>query len=507
MVLQRPYGSPQIVNDGVTIAREITLPDAGMNCGALLIREVASRSDIKAGDGTTTTTILTQEIISQGVRMVASGCNPVAVNEGINKAARVLGCEIQSLARPVASHADILNIATIASGSKAMGAIIADAVDKVGETGSTVLEESQTLADEVVFTQGLTIDRGYLSPYMIKDPERQLAELIHPRVLVTDERITDVQAIVPLLEQLIKTKEPLLLIADDVSGEALNALVVNKMRGIIDVVAIKAPGFGDRRKEYLQDVAIATGATFVAEEVGVSLDDVTVDMLGRAERCVVLKDQTTIVTSEAQAEAVKERIEQIRRIAADKSCSQYDKDKAAERVASLGGGIARIKVGAATETELRNKKLRYEDALNSVKSAREMGIVPGGGSTLAFLETSMEEKVMAVMEDEDERQGGLIMLRSLSAPMKQIASNAGVEGAVILSKVREANKLEWGWDASKMKYCDLWNAGIVDPAKVTITALENSASVAGLVLTTECLITDIPEDKKDDRSNRGGMMG
>ena len=316
-----------------------------------------------------------------------------------------------------------------------MGRIIAQAFEKVGENGSTVIEESQTLFDEIEFTEGLTIDRGYVSPYLVKDQERQIAELNAPRILVTDAKIDNVNDVVPILEQIVKTKEPVFIVAEDVSGEALSALVVNKMRGVLDVVAIKAPGFGMRRKEYLQDIAIATGATYIAEEVGITLDSVTMDMLGTAERVVVAKEMTTIVTDGKQADAIEARIKQIR-VAAETADTDFDKEKATERIAALGGGIARIKVGAATETELKDKKLRYEDALNSVDSARELGIVPGGGATLASLQLYIEEKVLEAMKDDDERTGASILLKALSAPCMQVAENAGIEGAVVLSKVQ-----------------------------------------------------------------------
>jgi chaperonin GroEL len=500
VVLERKYGAPEIVNDGVTIAREISLKDPEENVGARLIQEVASKSDSKAGDGTTTSTIMTQVLVNIGMRSVTAGMNPVALNIGMKKAARMLSDEIKRVAKPVEGVSDLKNIATIASGSTEMGRIIAQAFDKVGENGSTVVEESQTLVDEIEFTEGLTIDRGYVSPYLVKDQERQISELINPRILVTDAKIDNVNEIVPLLEQIVKSKEPIFVIAEDVSGEALSALVVNKMRGVLDVVAIKAPGFGMRRKEYLQDIAIATGATYVAEEVGVTLDSVTLDMLGTADRIVVAKEQTTIVTDGKQEEAISARIAQIRR-EAESADTDFDKEKATERIAALGGGIARIKVGAATETELKDKKLRYEDALNSVQSARELGIVPGGGSLLAILQMTMEEKILSSIEDEDEKQGAMIMLKAISAPCMQVAENAGVEGAVVLAKVQnlynEKKEIGWGWDASKATYCNLFDAGVVDPAKVTINAIENSASVAGLVLTTECLVTDIPVELSD----------
>jgi len=443
------------------------------------------------------------------------------------------------------------NVATIASGSIEMGRIIAQAADKVGDTGSTVVEESQTLVDEIEFTEGLTIDRGYISPYMVKDQERQIAELVNPKVLVTDAKIDDVNDIVPLLEQLVKSKDPLLIIAEDVTGEALSALVVNKMRGVLDVVAIKAPGFGNRRREYTQDIAIATGASFVAEELGITLDGVTLDMLGTADRIVVAKEQTTIVTDGKQQEAIDARIAQLRR-EADEAETEYDAEKCTERIASLGGGIARIKVGAATETELKDKKLRYEDALNSVKSARELGIVPGGGACLACLQVSLAQKILDGMDGDDEKAGAQIMIAAMGYPAMQVATNAGLEGAVVLAKIQEiaaekgvsiflhcfldqnadlfrsctctsftffvsfyySFQFGYGWDASVMEYCDLMERGVIDPAKVTINAIENSASVAGLVLTTECLVTEIPvqmseEDKQRmfDQQNMSAGMG
>jgi chaperonin GroEL len=338
--------------------------------------------------------------------------------------------------QPVSSIDDLKNVATIASGSIEMGRIIAQAADKVGDTGSTVVEESQTLFDEIEFTEGLTIDRGYISPYFVKDQERQIAELVNPRILVTDAKIDDVNDIVPLLEKLVKSKDPLLIIAEDVTGEALSALVVNKMRGVLDVVAIKAPGFGNRRREYTQDIAIATGASFVAEELGITLDSITLDMLGTADRIVISKESTTIVTDGKQQEKIDSRIAQLRR-EADAAETDFDKDKFTERIASLGGGIARIKVGAATETELKDKKLRYEDALNSVQSARELGIVPGGGATLAYIQRMFGDEIVDAMDDEDEKQGALILVKALGFPAMQVASNAGIEGAVILAKIQD----------------------------------------------------------------------
>mmetsp|Transcript_1336 Transcript_1336/g.2815 ORF Transcript_1336/g.2815 Transcript_1336/m.2815 type:complete len:565 (+) Transcript_1336:264-1958(+) len=491
VVLERNYGAPEIVNDGVTIAREISLADPEANVGVRLVQEVASKSDSKAGDGTTTSTIMTQAIVNNGMKAVTSGVNPIALNNGIKKAASLVAARIKELSKDINGIEDLQSVATIASGSVDMGRIIAQAFDKVGENGSTVIEESQTLFDEIEFTEGLTIDRGYISPYFVKDQERQIAELMSPRILVTDAKIDNVNEIVPLLEQLVKTKEPILMIAEDVTGDALSALVVNKMRGVLDVVAIRAPGFGQRRKAYLQDIAIATGATYVAEEVGITLDSVTPDMLGTADRCVIAKELTTIVTDGKQEEAVQARIAQIRR-EGEEADTDFDRDKAQERVAALGGGIARIKVGAATETELKDKKLRYEDALNSVQSARELGIVPGGGACLAYIQDQFTDEILGQFEDEDQRTGAAILMKSLSEPCCQVAENAGLEGAVILSKVQELAREKGfghGWDAAKNHFCNLMDAGVVDPAKVTINAVENSASVAGLVFTTESLFS------------------
>lgn len=494
VVLERSYGAPEIVNDGVTIARDIVLEDPEMNVGAKLVTEVASKSDNKAGDGTTTSTLMTQEIVNQGIRVVAAGANPVSLRNGVTHAASMLAKQVREIAKPVKGNQDLLNIATIASNSPSMGAIIAKAYEKVGDTGSTVVEESQTLVDEVEFTEGLSIDRGFLSPYFVKDNERQICEMQSPRLLVTDKKISAVQDLIPILEQLVKTKEPLFIVAEDVTAEALSALVVNKLRGVLDVVAIKAPSFGDRRKAYLQDIAIATGATYVADEVGISMESVTMDMLGRADRIVVGKDATTIITDSSNKDALVKRIAQIR-AEADATDNKFDKEKAAERIAALGGGIARIKVGAATETELKDKKLRYEDALNSVKSALEMGVVPGGGACMLHMscDEGLKQRILDSCDgDEDTKLGVEIMFRSLPAPMKQIAKNAGLEGEVVADKCR-GKPFGFGYNAATDTYEDLLATGVLDPAKVTINALENAASIAALVLTTEVLITELPK--------------
>lgn len=494
VVLERSYGAPEIVNDGVTIARDIVLEDPEMNVGAKLVTEVASKSDNKAGDGTTTSTLMTQEIVNQGMRVVSTGANPVSLRNGVMLAAQRLAQRVKDIAKPVKDNQDLLHIATIASNSPTMGAIIAKAYEKVGETGSTVVEESQTLVDEVEFTEGLTIDRGYLSPYFVKDPERQVCEMQNPRVLVTDKKLASVNDLIPILEQLVKTKEPLFIVAEDVTGEALSALVVNKLRGVLDVVAVKAPSFGDRRKAYLQDIAIATGATFVSDDVGLTMESVTMDMLGHADRIVVGKDTSTIVADSSTQEALLKRIAQIR-AEADATENKFDKEKAQERIAALGGGIARIKVGAATETELKDKKLRYEDALNSVKSALEMGVVPGGGACMLYMHSDEALKQSILDEcggDDDTKLGVEIMFRSLPAPMKQIAKNAGLEGEVVADKCRN-KPYGFGYNAATNTYEDLLATGVLDPAKVTINAIENAASIAALVLTTEVLVTELPK--------------
>lgn len=494
VVLERSYGAPEIVNDGVTIARDIVLEDPEMNVGAKLVTEVASKSDNKAGDGTTTSTLMTQEIVNQGMRVVSTGANPVSLRNGVMLAAQRLAQRVKDIAKPVKDNQDLLHIATIASNSPTMGAIIAKAYEKVGETGSTVVEESQTLVDEVEFTEGLTIDRGYLSPYFVKDPERQVCEMQSPRVLVTDKKLASVNDLIPILEQLVKTKEPLFIVAEDVTGEALSALVVNKLRGVLDVVAVKAPSFGDRRKAYLQDIAIATGATFVSDDVGLTMESVTMDMLGHADRIVVAKDTSTIVADSSTQEALLKRIAQIR-AEAEATENKFDKEKAQERIAALGGGIARIKVGAATETELKDKKLRYEDALNSVKSALEMGVVPGGGACMLYMHSDEALKQSILDEcggDEDTKLGVEIMFRSLPAPMKQIAKNAGLEGEVVADKCRN-KPYGFGYNAATNTYEDLLATGVLDPAKVTINAIENAASIAALVLTTEVLVTELPK--------------
>eukprot|EP00960_Hanusia_phi_P018093 532094-Hanusia_phi.AAC.2 len=506
VVLERSFGSPQVINDGVTIARDIELEDPLHNTGARLLQEVASKTDLKAGDGTTTSTVLTQSIVNQGIKAVASGVNPLALKRGIEKTCRLLIEEIKKKAKPCNGIDDIRNIATIASGgNEEIGRIISSAFEKVGQNGSTTVEESQSLQDEVDFTEGMELDRGYISPYFVKDMERQIAEFINPRILVTDKKISSVQELVPILEIIVKHKEPLLIIAEDVTGEALSTLVVNKMRGVLDVCAIKSPGFGERKKAYLEDISVLTGATFIAEEVGLTLDKIQIEQLGRANRVVVAKEACTIISDNSNQEAVTKRIELIKKQTANTD-SDFDREKGEERIARLGGGIARIKVGAATETELKDKKLRYEDSINSTKAAIEMGILPGGGSTLINL-IKLIPSIQEKLSDDEEKLGATILAKAMEAPILQIAKNSGQEGEVVLDKCKKMD-FGMGYNAATNSYENLLESGVVDPAKVTCWALENSCSIASMVLTTEALVVEIPEKKKMNTSdNMGDLPG
>jgi chaperonin GroEL len=512
VVLDRPYGYPEIVNDGVTIAKAITLEDPEMNVGARLIQEVASKAESNTGDGTTTSTVLAQEIVNEGIKILATGANPVALRNGIMKAASKLSLEIARLSQPVSQPQDLMNIATIAANNPEMGRIIAEAFSKLGESGSTVVEDSQTLSDSVEFVEGISVARGFLSPYFVKDPKRQICELTQARVLVTDQKVSSLDDILPLLNEIARTKSSLLIIADDVSGEALSTLVMNKLRGVLDVVAVRAPSYGDRRTALLQDLAVATGSEFISEAVGVSLDSVTLDQLGRVSRAVVSKDRTTLVTDPTYSAEIAKRIEEIKaeidllHSSPSSSGNTYQWESLQDRLTSLGGGIARIRVGAATETELKDKKLRYEDAINSVKSALEMGVVPGGGSLLLQLSsnaTLKQELLGSCNGNEDMKSGVEILLRSLSAPMRQISINCGLIGDIVVEKCRH-QPFGYGFNALTGKFENLLHAGVIDPAKVTKNALETAASMAGLILTTEVLVTDLPERDQQRRGGGGG---
>ncbi|KAK4538746.1 hypothetical protein CDCA_CDCA20G4771 [Cyanidium caldarium] len=506
VVLERSYGAPEVINDGVTIARDISLPNARENVGARLLQEVASKTDLKAGDGTTTSTLLAQSLVNQGIKLVESGANPMSLRRGMDKAGRLLREEIKRLGVPVKGTKDIEAIATIAAGNnEEFGRIIASAFERVGENGSTVVEESQSLMDDVDFSEGMELDRGFISPYFVKEQDRQTCTLERPRILITDMKIGNVQEMVPLLEQCVKLKQPLLIIADDVAGEALSTLVVNKMRGVLDVCAIKNPGFGDRRKAYLQDIAVLTGAKVIASDLGMTLEDVRPEDFGLAERVVIGKETTTIISDGSHEADVKERIRQIKaeRETVD---TKFDTEKCDERIARLGGGIARIRVGAATESELKDKKLRYEDAINSCRAAIEEGVLPGGGCVLVYMMDKFDDIKKQVGGDEDMQLGAELLRRALKAPLVQIAENGGLEGEVVLGKVA-GREFGYGFNASTGEYGDMIKMGVIDPVKVVNSAIENAVSIAALVLTTEALVVELPEEKDKPAEAAGDGMG
>lgn len=499
------FSAPLSVNDGVTVAKEISLDDPKSNTGARLLQEVASKTDSKAGDGTTTSTVLCQDIVHQGMRAVGSGRNPIALKRGMDKTVRFLIEKLQENARPSKGIDDIKAVATISAGNdEEIGDIIATAYERIGETGSTSVEESQSLGNTVEFTEGMELDRGYISPYFVKDQERQIADLSRPRILITDQKITAVKDLVSILEAVVKTKEPLLIVCEDLTGEALSTMVVNKMRGVLDVVAIKSPGFGERRKAYLEDIACLTGGTFICSDLGLTLDSVKLEDLGTAERVVVAKEACTIISTGEFEEAVKSRIEQIQ-MELETSDSQFDQEKLEERRARLGGGVARILIGAATETELKDKKLRCEDALNATKAAMEQGVLPGGGAALAHLSLEVP-KFAETMADEDEQVGASIIQAAITSPLRQICRNAGIEGEIVLEKVLGMD-FNFGYNAATGEYGDLLESGVLDPTKVTCWALENASSVAGLILTTECLVVEIPEKEKPVGDGMGDLAG
>ncbi len=501
VLLEKQYGAPQIVNDGITVAKEIELEDPLENTGARLIQEVASKTKDIAGDGTTTATVLAQALIREGLKNVAAGANPVAVRRGIDKTIAHLVKEIQTMAQPVAGSA-IAQVATVSAGNDdEVGEMIAQAMDKVTKDGVITVEESKSLTTELEVVEGMQIDRGYISPYFVTDNERLVVEYENPRILITDKKISSIQDLIPVLEKVARAGQPLLIIAEDLDGEALATLVVNKARGVLNAAAIKAPGFGDRRKAMLQDIAVLTGGQMISEEVGLSLDIVSLEMLGTARKVTIDKDTTTIVAGET-TDDVQKRVAQIRR-QLEETDSDYDKEKLQERIAKLAGGVAVIKVGAATETELKDRKLRIEDALNATKAAVDEGIVPGGGTTLIRLIPKIADIKGSL--DAEEQIGADIVAKSLEAPLRQMADNAGVEGSVIVEKVRESD-VNIGYNAATNEFEDLIAAGIIDPAKVVRSALQNAGSIAGMVLTTEALVVEKPE-KKSAAPDMGGMGG
>jgi chaperonin GroEL len=487
VVLDKKFGSPTITNDGVTIARDIELGDPFENMGAQLVKEVATKTDDVAGDGTTTAIVLAHAMVSEGMRNVSAGANPMQVKHGIEKAVDAVVREIQRVARPVETREQIAAVASISAADPEVGEIIAEVMDKVGKDGVITVEEGQSLGLEKEYTEGMQFDRGYISAYFVTNPDRMEAVLEEPRILIADKKISSVQDMLPALEKVVQQGKPVLIIAEDVDGEALATLVVNKLRGTVAVLAVKAPGFGDRRKEMLRDIAVITGGTVISEEIGRKLDSVTAEDFGSARRVVATKDDTTIVDGAGSPEEIKGRMAQIK-VQIEETTSDYDKEKLQERLAKLSGGVAVIKVGAATEVELKEKKHRIEDALSTTRAAVEEGLVAGGGTTLLQAIPALDQLRL----DGDEGVGVDIVRKSLEAPARQIADNAGQAGEVIINQVRSA-KLGSGYDALEGEYGDMFKKGIVDAAKVTRSALQNAASIAAMVLTTETLITDIPE--------------
>ena len=504
VVLEKKFGAPQIVNDGVTIAKEIELEDNVENTGVALIRQAASKTNDAAGDGTTTATVLAHAIVKEGLRNVAAGANAISLKRGIDKATGFLVDKIAAHAKQVEDSKAIAQVAAISAGNdNEVGEMIASAMDKVGKEGVISLEEGKSMTTELEITEGMRFDKGYISPYFATDMERMEAVLDQPYILITDKKINLVQDLVPVLEQVARSGRPLLILAEDIEKEALATLVVNRLRGVLNVAAVKAPGFGDRRKAMLEDIAVLTGGQLVTEDAGLKLDATKLESLGQARRITITKDSTTIV-AEGNEAGVKSRCEQIRR-QMEESDSSYDKEKLQERLAKLAGGVAVIKVGAATETEMKDRKLRLEDAINATKAAVEEGIVPGGGTTLAHLSPELEVWAQANLKDE-ELTGALIVTRALSAPLKRIAENAGQNGAIIAERVKEKD-FNVGYNAATNEFVDMFEAGIVDPAKVTRSALQNAASIAAMVLTTECIVVDKPEPKDGAPAGGGGMGG
>ena len=490
VVIDKKFGSPLITKDGVTVAKEIELEDPFENMGAQLVREVSSKTNDVAGDGTTTATVLAESIYREGLRNVTAGANPISLQRGIMKAADSVVEELKKISKPVDSSKEVAQVATVSANWDAeIGNIIAEAMDKVGKDGTITVEEAKGIETTLDVVEGMQFDKGYLSPYFVTNAETMEAVLENPYILIHEKKINNLKDFLPLLEKVAKSGRPFLVIAEDIEGEALATLVVNRLRGVLNICAVKAPGFGDRRKEMLQDIATLTGGTVVSEEVGLELKTADISLLGRARQVKVTKENTTIVDGAGDSQAIKDRVAQIRSQIAN-TTSDYDKEKLQERLAKLAGGVAVIKVGAATETEMKEKKLRIEDALNATRAAVEEGVVAGGGTIFVNVIPAVEALVDGV--EGDEKTGVRIVAKALEAPIRQIAANAGLDGSVILEKVRSGEK-GYGFDAYKEEYCDMVASGIIDPAKVTRSALENAASVAGMVLTTESLVADKPQ--------------
>lgn len=502
VVLDRPYGSPLVTNDGVTIAKDVVLSDPFENMGAQIIREVATKTNDVAGDGTTTASVLAQAIVKEGLKNVAAGANPMVLKRGIMYATEQAVEELKKISKDVEDKTAIAQVASISAGDETIGQLISDAMEKVGKDGVITIEEGKQMTTELNVVEGMQFDRGYVSPYLVTNTDKMSAELDNPVILITDKKISNIQEILPLLEQVLKNGLKLLIISDDIEGEALTTIIVNKLKGVFNVVAVKAPGFGDRRKAYLEDIAILTGGTFVSSDLGYELKDVTLEMLGRAKSVRVDKDNTTIVGGFGRQEDIAARVASIRAQIAE-STSDYDKEKLQERVAKLAGGVAVIGVGAATEVEMKEKKLRIEDALNATRAAVEEGIVAGGGTALLSVIPAVK-KACAKLEG-DEATGAKIVFRALEAPVRQIAANAGVDGGIVANTIISSKKANYGFDAQREVYCDMVKAGILDPTKVTRSALQNAASVASTLLTTESLVTDVKEPAAANSSPAAGM--
>ena len=504
VVLDKKYGSPLITNDGVTIAKEIELEDEAENMGASLVKEVATKTNDAAGDGTTTATLLAQAFVREGMKNVTAGANPMVLRKGMKKAVDAAVASLVNNSKKVNGKEDITRVGTISAGDEVIGELIADAMEKVTADGVITVEESKTAETYSEVVEGMQFDRGYLSPYMVTDTDKMEAVIDDALVLITDKKISNIQEILPLLEQLVQSGKKLLIIAEDVEGEALTTLVLNKLRGTFTCVAVKAPGFGDRRKEMLQDIAILTGGEVISSELGLELKDVEVSQLGQARQVMVTKENTIIVGGHGDSDAIKARVSQIRS-AIETTTSDFDREKLQERLAKLAGGVAVIKVGAATEAEMKEKKLRIEDALNATRAAVEEGIVPGGGT--AYLNVIADvAKVLDTVEG-DEKTGVKIVLKALEEPVRQIAANAGFDGGVVVDKIMSSGKMGYGFDAYKEVYVDMVSAGIVDPTKVTRSALQNAASIASVILTTESVVADKPDPKADNAAAGAGMGG
>ncbi len=500
VVLEKKYGSPTITNDGVTIAKEIELEDPFENMGAQLAKEVATKTNDIAGDGTTTATLLAQAMVREGMKNVAAGANPMILKRGMEKAVQTIVDEIQKISRPVDKKDAIAQVASISASDEEIGKLIAESMEKVGKDGVITVEESKTMGTNLEVVEGMLFDRGYISPYMVTDSERMEAVLEEPYILLTDKKITLIKDLLPILEKVVQKGKPLVIVSEDIEGEALATLVVNKLRGTLNVVAVKAPGFGDRRKAMLSDIAIVTGGQVISEDVGMTLENTTLEMLGEARQVKITKEETTIVDGKGSSQDIKNRISQIK-LEIEDTTSDYDREKLQERLAKLAGGVAVIQVGAATETEMKEKKHRIEDALSATRAAVEEGIVPGGGVALLQISPILEE--LQKKETDDIATGISIVRKALSEPVKQIANNAGAEGSVIAEKVLNLSKGQ-GYNAMNGEFVNMIEAGIVDPAKVTRSALQNAASIAGMLLTTEALIADLPEKDKPAMPMPGG---